>query len=219
MAREARSGTGIGMLLHPVFARCSRRGLQETQDNDMGCRWAPLSGSLGRRSTRVRLSQKGRHAGGRPCLVPPFRQERESHMCDYSLQSVKSRPAVVGDKLVTHNFGTGTRGFRAADDPAHDSCPTAVCVLPGTELAFANKVKGRAFLQNPKPEPQGLVAIFRQINRELERMHHDALEFADGTQVLLNMLEEGQHATVLQSPAAPKTEAEAKEQERIPVVA
>jgi hypothetical protein len=148
---------------------------------------------------------------------PTVQTGREIHMCDYSLQSVKSRPAVVGDKLVTHNFGTGTRGFRAADDATHDCL--AVCVLPGTELAFAEKVKGRAFLQSPKPDPQGLVSIFRQINRELERMHHDALEFADGTQVLLTMLEEGQHATVLQLPAAPKTEAEAKEQERIPVVA
>ena len=29
-------------------------------------------------------------------------------MCDFSLQSVRSRPAKVGDKLVTHDFGTGT---------------------------------------------------------------------------------------------------------------
>ena len=36
-------------------------------------------------------------------------------MCDYSLQGVQSRPARVGDKLVTRNFGTGTRGFAAAD--------------------------------------------------------------------------------------------------------
>ena len=37
-------------------------------------------------------------------------------MCDFSLQSVRSRPAKVGDKLVTRDFGTGTRGFAAADD-------------------------------------------------------------------------------------------------------
>jgi hypothetical protein len=52
-------------------------------------------------------------------------------MCDYSLMHVKSRPASVGDKLRTTNFGTGTRGFAAPSDPG-----TAVCVLPGTELAF-----------------------------------------------------------------------------------
>ena len=27
-------------------------------------------------------------------------------MCDYSLQSIQSRQAKVGDKLKTHNFGT-----------------------------------------------------------------------------------------------------------------
>jgi hypothetical protein len=54
-------------------------------------------------------------------------------MCDYSLKSVRSRPAQVGDKLTTRDFGTGTRGFAAAEDAA-----VAVCVLPGTELAFSN---------------------------------------------------------------------------------
>ena len=56
-------------------------------------------------------------------------------MCDYSLQNVKSRPASVGDKLITRNFGTGTRGFAAPEDPT-----TAVCVLPGTELAFSKEI-------------------------------------------------------------------------------
>jgi hypothetical protein len=57
-------------------------------------------------------------------------------MCDYSLHNVKSRPAKVGDKLTTRNFNTGTRGFAAPEDTS-----TAVCVLPGTELAFAAEVK------------------------------------------------------------------------------
>ena len=56
-------------------------------------------------------------------------------MCDYSLQHVKSRPAKVGDKLKTHHFNTGTIGFAAPED-----VNTAVCVLPGTELAFARAV-------------------------------------------------------------------------------
>ena len=45
-------------------------------------------------------------------------------MCDYSLQNVRSRPARVGDKLTTRDFGTGTRGFAAAEDAA-----VAVCVF------------------------------------------------------------------------------------------
>ena len=56
-------------------------------------------------------------------------------MCDYSLTNVRSRPAKVGDTLISHNFGTGTRGFCAANEPG-----VAVCVLPGTELAFAGDV-------------------------------------------------------------------------------
>jgi hypothetical protein len=36
-------------------------------------------------------------------------------MCDYSLHSVKSRPARAGDELVTTEFAnTTTRGFSAA---------------------------------------------------------------------------------------------------------
>ena len=53
-------------------------------------------------------------------------------MCDYSLMHVASRPATVGDKLVSTKFSnTITRGFSAVDDPN-----TAVCLLPGTEIAF-----------------------------------------------------------------------------------
>jgi hypothetical protein len=59
-------------------------------------------------------------------------------MCDYSLQTVRSRPARVGDKLTTRDFATGTRGFAAPED-----ANTAVCVLPGTELAFAKAVSCR----------------------------------------------------------------------------
>ena len=53
-------------------------------------------------------------------------------MCDYSLEYVQSRPAKVGEKLRIQRFNLGTRGFASPDD-----FKTAVCVLPGTELAFA----------------------------------------------------------------------------------
>jgi hypothetical protein len=45
--------------------------------------------------------------------------------------------------------------------------------------------------------------------------HHDALEFPDGRTVLLTLLCERQAASVLQLPAQPKTEAEAREQVRV----
>jgi len=136
-------------------------------------------------------------------------------MCDYSLASIKSRPARVGDKLVTKDFGTGTRGFAAEDD-----VNTAVCVMPGTELAFTSEVQGRniGFLGwNPMVFPHK-TAIFRQINKETERTHHDALEFPDGKTELLTTLQPGQTATVLQLPAAPRTEAEQQAQERLAFV-
>ena len=53
-------------------------------------------------------------------------------MCDFSLHSIKSRPAKIGDKLTTRDFRTGTQGFAASENPN-----VAVCVLPGTELAFS----------------------------------------------------------------------------------
>jgi len=61
-------------------------------------------------------------------------------------------------------------------------------------------------------------AIFRQVNKDMPRVHHDALEFPDGTYVLLTDLREGQEATVLQLPAQPKTPAEEAAQRRVTYV-
>jgi hypothetical protein len=137
-------------------------------------------------------------------------------MCDYSLQNVKSRPAKVGDKLTTRNFGTGTRGFAASEDAG-----LAVCVLPGTELAFAGEIKTLrvGLLGWHRNASNYTTAIFRQINKEKIAAHHDALEFPDGQTVLLTVLDEGQQATVLQLPAEPKTAAESVAQQRAVYVA
>ena len=126
-------------------------------------------------------------------------------MCDSSLQSARTRPARVGDKLVTRDFGTGTRGFASVDDLS-----TAVCVLPGTELAFASEVtyagwNVRILIKGwpaARIETQHRTAIFRQINPGM-MTHHDALEFPDGEVRLLTTLSRGQEATVLQLPARP----------------
>ena len=118
-------------------------------------------------------------------------------MCDYSLHHVKSRPAKVGDKLVTREFiGTLTRGFASPED-----LDVAVCVLPGTELSFSDNVRRI----RPWPWSKNVInhktAIFRQINRGNSNAHHDALEFPDGQIVLLTELKAGQEGTVLQLPA------------------
>ena len=132
-------------------------------------------------------------------------------MCDYSLHSVKSRPAKVGDKLTTQHFNTSTRGFAAPEDRN-----TAVCVLPGTELAFAKEVscQPRGFAWKDRTINH-TTAIFRQINKDNPHTHHDALEFPDGQTVLLTDLFEGQEAVVLQLPVQSATPAEAVAQERV----
>jgi hypothetical protein len=131
-------------------------------------------------------------------------------MCDFSLQCIRSRPAKVGDTLTTYDFGTGTSGFAAVDDPG-----LAVCVLPGTELAFAGEVAclptGRVGWKTKTINHQ--TAIFRQVDKNKLAAHHDALEFPDGRTVLLTLLCEGQAATVLQLPAQSATTAEADEHE------
>lgn len=133
-------------------------------------------------------------------------------MCDYSLHNVKSRPAQVGDKLTTRDFGSGTRGFAAAENAS-----VAVCVQPGTELSFAAEVRCTSFNTfgwNKSRTSAYKTAIFRQVNKDKVATHHDALEFPDGEIVLLTLLREGQQATVLQLPADPNSAAKAPAAQR-----
>ena len=116
-------------------------------------------------------------------------------MCDYSLQAVATRPAKVGETLITTTFrGTSTRGFASINDPA-----VAVCLLPGTELAFAEDVKyDNRWIWTRSVDYR--VGKFNQIDAHIPDRHHDAIEFPDGSHVLLTQLCEGQRATVLQMP-------------------
>ena len=109
-------------------------------------------------------------------------------MCDYSLHSVKSRPAKVGEKLITHDFGTGTRGFAASED-----MNVAVCVLPGTELSFAEEVRclPTSLIALRDKAIEHKTAIFRQINKDKVTVHHDAKLFRAS---LLGELECGNRA-------------------------
>ena len=119
-------------------------------------------------------------------------------MCDYSLEHVASRAAKVGDRLVTTQFKhTITRGFAEVG-----KSDVAVCILPGTELAFERNVEYDHFLGFfPKHQLHERVARFRLINMDDPFKHHDALEFPSGEVVLLHRLCEGQRAKVLQLPA------------------
>jgi hypothetical protein len=86
--------------------------------------------------------------------------------------------------------------------------------LPGSELAFARDVAclPSGLLGWTNKTTNHRTAIFRQINKDKMRAHHDALEFPDGRTELLTLLSEGQEATVLQLPAQPTTAAEADAQ-------
>jgi hypothetical protein len=120
-------------------------------------------------------------------------------MCDYSLQLVASRPAKIGDKLVTTKFNNSlTGGFAGVQEP--------------TIVAFEREVECENVF-NRKLIRQ-TVARFRQIDLEQPDVHHDALEFPDGQVVKLTQLCEGQHATVLQLPASPRATNEAEQQKR-----
>ena len=125
---------------------------------------------------------------------------------------IKSRPAKVGEKLRTQQFHPGRVEFAAPED-----ANTAVRVLSGTELAFATAIRC---------SPRGLfgwkmivlnhkTATFRQVYKDNQGTHHDALEFPDGRMVLLTHLLAGQEATVLQFPPQPVTVVEIKAQKRI----
>ena len=125
-------------------------------------------------------------------------------MCDYSLHLVASRPARVGDELISTRFCNAlTRGFAAIGEPN-----VAVCLLPGTELAFENDVASEpAFRLFRNHQVKQKVARFRQINIDRPHAHHDALEFPDGQIVMVTDLVEGQHAKVLQLPASARAPA------------
>jgi len=131
-------------------------------------------------------------------------------MCDYSLHHVASRPAKVRDKLVTTELArSSTRGFAAVGERGaklviHDSPPkVAVCLLPGTELAFDDDVRyDRAFSLFGKARVNHKVARFRQIDMNDPHVQHDALEFPNGQVLKVTQLVAGQTATVLQLPVA-----------------
>lgn len=136
-------------------------------------------------------------------------------MCDYSLHAVSSRPAKVGDKLVSTSFvNSFTRGFAAVDQPN-----VAVCIRPGTELAFEHEVEvdhgfGRLLPTLGFGKTGEKVARFRQINTSRPDVHHDALEFPNGKVVLVTRLSEGQRATVLQLPAEPHAAPQEQQQQQ-----
>lgn len=119
-------------------------------------------------------------------------------MCDYSLETLQSRPAKAGERLITTAFPASTTvGFASPEEPG-----TAVCLLPGTELVFDEPVSFNglfSFLLGAHHH-DCLTARFREVNTDNHLVHHDALEFGNGQIVLLTHLKPGQMASILQLP-------------------
>jgi hypothetical protein len=128
-----------------------------------------------------------------------YREQRSNPMCDYSLHAVATRPAKVGETLISTTFhGTSTRGFASEREPA-----VAVCMLPGTELAFARNVAyDNRWIW--KRVSGFRVGKFGAIAPDVPDRHHDAIEFPDGSFVLVTQLCKGQRVTVLQLPVVPQ---------------
>ncbi len=133
-------------------------------------------------------------------------------MCDYSLHFVASRPANIDEKLVVTDFAKSTtRGFTAVGEPDE-----AVCLRPGTELAFEDNVEyHRALGVFGKARVNHKVARFRQLDTNNPHVHHDALEFPGGQILMVTLLVAGQTVTVLQLPVEPKNAAESVNQQRV----
>jgi hypothetical protein len=141
-------------------------------------------------------------------------------MCAYGLRKHRSRPAEIGDTLVTKLFATGGRGFASAADRY-----LQVRVPPGTELAFMKEV--RHLNWNFWSFMRGHFGILKRsryktaILREIEvqgKGRREALEFQDGTIVYFSWLFSGQRATVLQLPAPTRWSIDGRRQKRRPMV-
>jgi len=118
-------------------------------------------------------------------------------MCDYSLEGIASRPAQLGDRIVSTRFSASfSRGFALA--AARD---IAVCLSPGTEIVFdRGAAVDAAYVGLPDRATGETVARFRRVNDDRPGLPHDALEFSSGEIALVALLVEGQTATVIELP-------------------
>lgn len=132
-------------------------------------------------------------------------------MCDYSLHTVASRPAQVGETLVSTSFiNGGTVGFASPEERC-----VAVCLLPGTELAFERNVRYRGAWFRSHTVSSNVAKFCKLVPRD-PYQHHDALAFPDGSTVLVNTLVKGQRVKVLQMPVTDLRFRVAKEQTPVP---
>jgi hypothetical protein len=103
-------------------------------------------------------------------------------------------PAATADRPGAKSGSRDHHAFAAKEESG-----VAVCLLPGTELAFERDVRcNRNWLSTKSAGFR--VARFCSFEPDAPHQHHDALSFPDGNTVLVNLLSEGQYARVLQLP-------------------
>ena len=137
-------------------------------------------------------------------------------MCDYSLMAVPNRLAQEGEELVAHRFPTGSLGLASPADlkrvtapqpvargwwsaikaffnPPHVPPVPAVCIPPGSRLELQD-IPVR--LQHDLGVGPVEMVTFTQIT-PAANSYRDAVRFANGREVRLQELREGQHVRVL----------------------
>ena len=137
-------------------------------------------------------------------------------MCDYSLHLFPNRLGVEGEELIVHRFGGTSLGLASPCDlpPLKAECPTrwtrfknwlqrpmfetntrisAVCIPPGASLVLRDIPKT---LQRELCVAEVEPVTFTQTSAEVN-IYRDAVRFANGRQVLLQRLSEGQRLTVV----------------------
>ena len=110
-------------------------------------------------------------------------------MCDYSLELYRSRPAVEGEQYTLRRFPSGTMGFTAERD-----CETAVCLPADAHLRLEGV--GEAIRQAYAVGPTEEVVMTRMDGTAFS--HRDAVRFANGREVLLQGLNAGIVATLVE---------------------
>jgi hypothetical protein len=156
-------------------------------------------------------------------------------MCDYSLMAVPNRLAKDGEELVTHRFPTGSLGLASPADikrlrdpqpvarrgiwcaireffnPPKAEAVAAVCIPPGARLAL-NDIPAR--LQHEIGVGPTEAVMFTQISAAVNS-YRDAVRFANGREVRLQELREGQRVRVLDLSVAEELNLERLREERI----
>jgi hypothetical protein len=139
-------------------------------------------------------------------------------MCDYSLHGLRNRLGAEGEELVVHRFSTGAMGLTSGEElcrmlrPRSESPKKgfwsalqalilppvvpealAVCIPPGARLRLSDIPSSLQRELDIGPEE---LVVFNQTSL-MPNTYHDGVRFANGRQILLQALKEGQRVLVI----------------------